>query len=112
MLFLTMYFCCFMLDFLFVPRYIEKNVAFCNRKEVYLVRNDKIAYTVEEAADISGIGRNTIRQLVDWGKLPVLRVGRKILIRGDSLDKFIGLNEGRDLLNREEVKAVTVNVSA
>ncbi len=35
------------------------------------MRNDKIAYTVEEAADISGIGRNTIRQLVDWEKLPV-----------------------------------------
>lgn len=76
------------------------------------MRGDKIAYTIEEAADVSGIGRNTIRQLVNWEKLPVLRVGRKILIRSDSLDKFIGLNEGRDLLSREEVKAVTINVSA
>ncbi|MBQ7635912.1 MAG: helix-turn-helix domain-containing protein [Lachnospiraceae bacterium] len=76
------------------------------------MRGNKIAYTIEEAADVSGIGRNTIRQLVDWEKLPVLRVGRKILIRSDSLDKFIGLNEGRDLLNRDEVKAVTINVSA
>ena len=28
-----------------------------------------------------GIGRNTLRNLVEWEKLPILRVGRKILIR-------------------------------
>jgi len=37
----------------------------------------KIGMTIEEAAEMSGIGRNTMRALVDWGKLPVLKVGRK-----------------------------------
>lgn len=76
-----------------------------------MVRDQKIAYSIEEASALSGIGRNTIRRLVEWGKLPVLKVGRKILIRSDSLDKFISMNEGRDLLIKDEVKAVGANVS-
>ncbi|MGN0346665.1 MAG: helix-turn-helix domain-containing protein [Lachnospiraceae bacterium] len=40
----------------------------------------KIALSIEEAADYTGIGRNTLRNLVEWKKLPVLRVGRKILL--------------------------------
>lgn len=34
--------------------------------------NIKMGLTIEEAAEMSGIGRNTMRKLVDWGKLPVL----------------------------------------
>ena len=76
-----------------------------------MVRDQKIAYSIEEASALSGIGRNTIRRLVEWGKLPVLKVGRKILIRSDSLDKFISMNEGRDLLIKDEVKAVGANIN-
>ena len=36
--------------------------------------------TIEEAAECTGIGRNTMRKLVDWGKLPVLKVGRKAAV--------------------------------
>lgn len=45
-----------------------------------MVRDQKIAYSIEEASALSGIGRNTIRRLVEWGKLLVLKVGRNILI--------------------------------
>jgi len=37
----------------------------------------KMGLTIEEAAECTGIGRNTMRKLVEWGKLPVLKVGRK-----------------------------------
>ena len=30
----------------------------------------KMGMTIEEAAETSGIGRNTMRKLVDWGKPP------------------------------------------
>ncbi len=30
----------------------------------------KIALSIEEAADYTGIGRNTLRDLVKWKKLP------------------------------------------
>ena len=38
--------------------------------------------TIEEAAECAGIGRNTMWKLVDWGRLPVLKVGRKAIILG------------------------------
>jgi excisionase family DNA binding protein len=67
----------------------------------------KIALSIEEAADYTGIGRNTLRKLVEWDKLPVLKVGRKVLIKKDILELFMTVNEGRDLMDRGNVKAVT-----
>ena len=66
----------------------------------------KMGMTIEEAAEISGIGRNTMRKLVDWGKIPVLKVGRKTIIRRDTLERFMKVNQGRNLLNQDDVKAV------
>lgn len=56
----------------------------------------KIALSIEEAADYTGVGRNTLRKLVEWNKLPVLKVGRKVLIKKDILEMFMTVNEGRD----------------
>ncbi len=67
----------------------------------------KIALSIEEAADNTGIGRNTLRKLVEWDKLPVLKVGRKVLIKKDILELFMTVNEGRDLRDRGNVKTVT-----
>lgn len=53
------------------------------RKENNIMNTIKMGMTIEEAAETSGIGRNTMRKLVDWGKLPVLKVGRKTIIRRD-----------------------------
>jgi len=33
-----------------------------------------IALSVEEAADYTGIGRNTLKKLIEWNKLPVLKL--------------------------------------
>lgn len=63
----------------------------------------KFAMSVDEAAEYTGIGKNTIRQLISWKKLPVLRVGRKILIRTESLEELLKNNMGKDLRIREEV---------
>ena len=67
----------------------------------------KIALSIEEAAAYTGIGRNTVRKLVEWEKLPVLKVGRKVLIKSDILEKFMEVNEGKDLRDKNSVKAVT-----
>ena len=67
----------------------------------------KIALSIEEAADYTGIGRNTLRNLVEWEKLPVLKVGRKVLIKSDILEKFMEVNEGKNLWDKSSVKAVT-----
>ena len=67
----------------------------------------KIAMTIEEASEYTGVGRNTIRNLVEWEKLPVLRVGRKVLIKSDILEKFMEVNEGKNLRDKSSVKSVT-----
>ncbi len=67
----------------------------------------KIAMTIEEASEYTRIGRNTMRNLVEWGKLPVLKVGRKVLIKSDILEKFMEVNEGKNLRDKGDVKAVT-----
>ena len=66
----------------------------------------KMGMTIEEAAEASGIGRNTMRKLVDWGKLPVLKVGRKTIIRSDTLERFMTVNQGRNLRNQSDVRKV------
>ena len=66
----------------------------------------KMGMTIDEAAEISGIGRNTMRKLVDWGKLPVLKVGRKTIIRSDTLERFMTANQGRNLRNRNDVRRI------
>ena len=70
------------------------------------MRDAKMGLTIEEAAEMSGIGRNTMRKLVDWGKLPVLKVGRKTIIRRDALESFLTVNQGRNLLNQADVREV------
>ena len=41
----------------------------------------KIALSIEDAANYTGIGRNTLRKLVEWEKLPVLKVKRSVKCR-------------------------------
>ena len=72
-----------------------------------MIVETKIAMTIEEASEYTGIGRNTMRNLVEWGKLPVLKVGRKVLIKSDILEKFMEVNEGKNLRDKSDVKAVT-----
>ena len=66
----------------------------------------KLGMTIDEAAEMSGIGRNTMRKLVEWGKLPVLKVGRKTIIRTDTLEQFMSVNQGRNLRCRSDVRRV------
>ena len=53
---------------------------------------------IKEAAECSGIGRNTMRKLVDWGTFSVLEVGRKVIIRRNILERFMSVNQERNPL--------------
>ena len=75
-------------------------------KEVSNMSVGKMGLTIEEAAETTGIGRNTMRKLVDWGKLPVLKVGRKTIIRKDALERFMEVNQGRNLLVQNDVRRI------
>lgn len=69
---------------------------------------DKMAYSIDEASEYTGIGRNTLRKLIEWKKLPVLKVGRKLLIRVDTLEAFMQMNEGRDLRDKDAVIEIRI----
>ena len=75
-------------------------------KEVSEMSVGKMGLTIEEAAETTGIGRNTMRKLIDWGKLPVLKVGRKTIIRKDALERFMEVNQGRNLLVQNDVRKI------
>lgn len=76
------------------------------KKEESRMSVGKMGLTIEEAAESTGIGRNTMRKLIDWGKLPVLKVGRKTIIRKDALERFMEVNQGRNLLVQNDVRKI------
>lgn len=49
-----------------------------------------IAYTVDDAVRVSGIGRSKLYQLVAAGQLKMTKVGRRSLIPAESLRALIG----------------------
>ena len=59
-----------------------------------------------EASEYTGIGRTNLRQLITWNKIPIIKIGNKILIRCITLEHFLKVNEGNNLKNKYEVVAV------
>ena len=72
----------------------------------FITIQNKIALTINESAEYTNIGRNTLRNLIQWNKLSVLKVGNKILIRKEILDKFVLENQNNNLRNKHEVIAI------
>ena len=70
------------------------------------IRQKKTAMTVNEASEYTGIGRNSLRKLIAWKKIPVIRIGNKILIRSEVLDRFLQENEGHNITNTYDVIAM------
>ena len=62
--------------------------------------------TVNEASEYTGIGRNSLRKLIAWKKIPVIRIGNKILIRSEVLDRFLQETEGHNITNKYDVIAM------
>ena len=70
------------------------------------IRQKRAAMTVNEASEYTGIGRNSLRKLIAWKKIPVIRIGNKILIRSEVLDRFLQENEGHNITNKYDVIAM------
>ncbi len=49
----------------------------------------RLTYTVEEAACILGISRNSAYEAVRRGELPTIRIGRRILIPRSRFEDFL-----------------------
>lgn len=58
---------------------------------------ERMTVTVEEAAHLLGIGRQSAYQAARAGELPTIRLGRRLLVPRCKLDALLGLenDEGR-----------------
>lgn len=50
---------------------------------------ERLTVTVEEAARLLGIGRGTAYELARTGGLPVLRLGRRIVVPRAALERMV-----------------------
>jgi excisionase family DNA binding protein len=51
--------------------------------------SEKIAYTINEAVAVSGLGRTTIYELIKRGDLPRSKIGARTLIRHVDLEALL-----------------------
>ena len=49
----------------------------------------RATYTIEEVAKILGIGRNTAYEAARTGQIPVIRIGKRLLVPAIGLDKML-----------------------
>ena len=50
---------------------------------------ERATYTIEEAAEILGIGRSSAYQAVRSGEIPTVRVGRRLLVPRAALERML-----------------------
>lgn len=53
------------------------------------MNGERLTYTVEEAAEKLGISRPVAYQAVNRGDIPVIRIGRRILVPVAALEKLL-----------------------
>jgi excisionase family DNA binding protein len=49
----------------------------------------KLTLSIEEAAKLLGIGRNLCYDRVKTGEIPVIRIGRRLLVPRSALEKLL-----------------------
>lgn len=50
---------------------------------------DPIAYSISDTMRISSVGRTKLYQLINQGTLATIKIGRRTLVKADSLHKLI-----------------------
>ncbi len=59
------------------------------------MEEEKLTLTVEETAKLLGIGRNLCYDRVKTGEIPVIKIGRRLLVPRKALEKL--LEQGQDV---------------
>jgi len=53
---------------------------------------ERLAYSIKEAAELTGLSARTITRQIQRGTLRAVRVSRRIVIPADALTKLLGCN--------------------
>jgi excisionase family DNA binding protein len=54
-----------------------------------LPASDRLAVTITEAVRVTAIGRTKLYEFIKEGRLPIVKVGAKTLVRIDALDALL-----------------------
>lgn len=56
------------------------------------MENEKLTLTIDETAKCLGIGRNSAYEAVARGEIPVIKVGKRLLVPKVALAKMLNAN--------------------
>jgi len=70
---------------------VESGITRCNT-----ANENKLCYTVPEAAQLLGFSRNFGYELARTGKIPILRFGKRMLVPKAAFDKMLGVSPGNE----------------
>ena len=70
-------------------------------------KEEKLLYTVKEAAATLGVNVHIVYDLIKKGLLPALKLG-SLKIRRESLEEFIKKYEGMDLSDLNNIKELNI----
>jgi excisionase family DNA binding protein len=68
---------------------------------------DKLVYSVEEAAELLGISRSLAYEAVHRGEIPSMRIGRRILVPKAALERYLSLAGEQSAPGRAESSPAT-----
>ena len=51
--------------------------------------DNRLAYSIKDTCELSSLGKTRIYELIGEGALEVTRIGRRTLVRGESLRKLL-----------------------
>lgn len=54
----------------------------------------RLAFNLDESARALGVARNTMRELIDSGRVRAVRVGRRRLVSSSELERFLAEDRG------------------
>lgn len=57
------------------------------------ITQDRLAYSIAEVSQLTGIGRTTLYRLMDQGDLQTRKLGRRRLIPASELLRMLAVNE-------------------
>ena len=64
------------------------------------MKKDALTYSVDEVAQLLGVGRNSAYEAIARGEIPVIKVGKRLLVPKAALEKLLN---GRLLKSKDEV---------
>jgi excisionase family DNA binding protein len=66
----------------------ESDIARLTANQVKERQTSAALFTVAEAAKYLGVGRKKIYELIEWGELKAVKLGRSVQVEKNSLDEF------------------------